>query len=141
MRPRENTRPIWLTRATKTLHGESSHSFNAGVDFELFGSRLSGSAEYFSRKTVDLLYSKDVPLSAGNPTGYYPVNVGSIVNNGFEVTLEGILINTDALQWSLNMNLSHYRNRILALDSSVSEEGIKEETTYIRSEDRCMRHT
>lgn len=112
-------------KGNEDLTWESSHSFNAGVDFELFGSRLSGSAEYFSRKTVDLLYSKDVPLSAGNPTGYYPVNVGSIVNNGFELTLEGILINTDALQWSLNMNLSHYRNRILALDSSVSEEGIK----------------
>lgn len=112
-------------KGNEDLTWESSHSFNAGVDFELFGSRLNGSAEYFSRKTVDLLYSKDVPLSAGNPTGYYPVNVGSIVNNGFELTLEGILINTSAMQWSLNMNLSHYRNRILSLDPSVSEEGIK----------------
>lgn len=112
-------------KGNEDLTWESSHSFNAGVDFELFGSRLNGSAEYFSRKTVDLLYSKDVPLSAGNPTGYYPVNVGSIVNNGFELTLEGILINTSSMQWSLNMNLSHYRNRILSLDPSVSEEGIK----------------
>lgn len=112
-------------KGNEELTWESSHSFNAGVDFELFGSRLSGSAEYFSRKTVDLLYSKDVPLSAGNPTGYYPVNVGSIVNDGFEITLEGLLINTSAMQWSLNTNLSHYRNRILSLDSSVSEEGIK----------------
>lgn len=112
-------------KGNEDLTWESSQSFNAGVDFEFFGSRLNGSAEYFSRKTVDLLYSKDVPLSAGNPTGYYPVNVGSIVNNGFELTLEGILINTSAMQWSLNMNLSHYRNRILSLDPSVSEEGIK----------------
>ena len=112
-------------KGNEDLTWESSHSFNAGVDFEFFGSRLNGSAEYFSRKTVDLLYSKDVPLSAGNPTGYYPVNVGSIVNNGFELTLEGILINTSEMQWSLNMNLSHYRNRILSLDPSVSEEGIK----------------
>ena len=112
-------------KGNEELTWESSHSFNAGVDFEFFGSRLNGSAEYFSRKTVDLLYSKDVPLSAGNPTGYYPVNVGSIVNNGFELTLEGILINTSDMQWSLNMNLSHYRNKILSLDPSVSEEGIK----------------
>ena len=112
-------------KGNEDLTWESSHSFNAGVDFEFFGSRLNGSAEYFSRKTVDLLYSKDVPLSAGNPTGYYPVNVGSIVNNGFELTLEGILINTIDMQWSLNMNLSHYRNKILSLDPSVSEEGIK----------------
>ena len=112
-------------KGNEDLTWESSHSFNAGVDFELFGSRLNGSAEYFSRKTVDLLYSKDVPLSAGNPTGYYPVNVGSIINDGFEISLEGIVINTQNLQWSLTMNLSHYRNRILSLDPSVSEEGIK----------------
>ena len=112
-------------KGNEDLTWESSHSFNAGVDFELFGSRLNGSAEYFSRKTVDLLYSKDVPLSAGNPTGYYPVNVGSIVNDGFEITLEGIVINTSDVQWNLNMNLSHYRNRIISLDPSVSEEGIK----------------
>ena len=112
-------------KGNEDLTWESSHSFNAGVDFELFGSRLNGSAEYFSRKTVDLLYSKDVPLSAGNPTGYYPVNVGSIINDGFEMSLESIVINTSDVQWSLNMNLSHYRNRILSLDPSVSEEGIK----------------
>ena len=112
-------------KGNEDLTWESSHSFNAGADFELFGSRLNGSVEYFSRKTVDLLYSKDVPLSAGNPTGYYPVNVGSIVNDGFEITLEGIVINTSDVQWNLNMNLSHYRNRIISLDPSVSEEGIK----------------
>ena len=112
-------------KGNEDLTWESSHSFNVGADFELFGSRLSGSAEYFSRKTTDLLYSKDVPLSAGNPTGYYPVNVGSIVNDGFEITLDGVVINTGELEWKLNMNMSHYRNRIVALDSSVSEEGIK----------------
>lgn len=111
-------------KGNDALTWETSHSFNAGFDFELFGSRLNGSAEYFSRKTVDLLYSKDVPLSAGNPTGYYPVNVGSIVNNGFEINLDGILIDAAFVQWSWNMNISHYRNRILSLDSSVSEKGI-----------------
>ena len=53
------------------------------------------------------------------------MNVGSIVNDGFEITLEGIVINTSDVQWNLNMNLSHYRNRIISLDPSVSEEGIK----------------
>ncbi|MBR2857582.1 MAG: SusC/RagA family TonB-linked outer membrane protein, partial [Bacteroidales bacterium] len=107
------------------LTWESSHAFNAGVDFELFGGYLNGSVEFFSRKTVDLLYSKDVPLSSGNPTGYYPVNVGSILNDGFEAALGGYILSTRDIQWAWNINLSHYRNRILSLDSSVSEEGIK----------------
>ena len=112
-------------KGNEELTWESSHSFNIGADFEMFGNRLNGSIEYFSRKTVNLLYSKDVPLSSGNPTGYYPVNVGSIVNNGFEASLDGIIISNGEVSWSWNMNISHYRNRIVALDPSVSEEGIK----------------
>ena len=112
-------------KGNEDLTWESSQSFNIGIDFELFGSRLNGSIEYFSRKTTDLLYSKDVPLSSGNPTGYYPVNVGSILNRGFEATLYGDILNTRKVQWSWNLNVSHYHNEILSLDSSISEEGIK----------------
>ena len=112
-------------KGNEELTWESSHSFNAGVDFELFGGYFNGSLEFFSRKTADLLYSKDVPLSAGNPTGFYPVNVGSILNNGFELALGGYFISTRNVQWSWNSNFSHYKNKILTLDSSVSEEGIK----------------
>ena len=112
-------------KGNEELTWESSHSFNAGIDFELFGGYFTGGVEFFSRKTVDLLYSKDVPLSAGNPTGFYPVNVGSILNEGVEFALGGYFVSTRDIQWSWNANFSHYRNEILSLDSSVSEEGIK----------------
>ena len=112
-------------KGNEELTWESSHSFNVGADFELFGGYLNGTVEYFSRKTSDMLYYKDVPLSAGNPTGQYPVNVGSVKNSGFELSLDGNIINTKNVQWSWNVNLSHYKNVILELDSSVSEEGIK----------------
>ncbi len=111
-------------KGNEELTWESSHSFNVGADFELLGGYLNGSIEYFSRKTTDLLYSKDVPLSSGNPTGYYPVNVGSIVNNGVEIALYGDIFNTRKVQWSWNVNLSHYSNRITSLDESIGEEGI-----------------
>ena len=124
----EDTGEYSLTLAYKgnpDLTWESSQSFNIGIDFEIFGSYLNGNIEYFSRKTTDLLYSKDVPLSSGNPTGYYPVNVGSILNSGFEAALYGDILNTRKISWSWNLNMSHYRNEILSLDSSVSKEGIK----------------
>ena len=111
-------------KGNSSLTWESSQSFNIGIDFEILTGLLRGSMEYFSRKTVDLLYSKDVPLSSGNPTGYYPVNVGSIANNGFEFSFDGIIMNREDLLWTWNLNMSHYRNRILSLDSSVSEKGI-----------------
>ena len=112
-------------KGNEELTWESSHAFNVGVDFELFKGKLNGTVEYFSRTTSDLLYSKDVPLSSGNPTGMYPVNVGSILNSGVEVTLGGNIINTKNVQWDWNFNISHYKNKILSLDESVSEEGIK----------------
>ena len=112
-------------KGNEELTWESSQSFNCGADFELFAGYLNGSIEYFSRKTTNLLYSKDVPLSSGNPTGYYPVNVGSILNRGFEVSLYGDIINTRKAKWTWNLNMSHYVNRILDLDESVAEDGIK----------------
>ena len=112
-------------KGNEELTWETSKSFNVGFDFELFNGYLNGTAEYFSRKTVDLLYSKSVPLSAGNPTGKVPVNVGSILNDGFELTLDGNIINTKNVQWSWNANFSHYKNTILELDPSVSEKGIR----------------
>lgn len=111
-------------KGNEELTWESSHSFNVGADFEFFNGYLNGSVEYFSRTTSDLLYSKDVPLSSGNPTGFYPVNVGSINNSGFEITLDGNIFNTKDVQWSWNLNISHYKNTILSLDSSIPEEGI-----------------
>lgn len=112
-------------KGNEELTWESSHSFNVGLDFELFSGYLNGSVEYFSRQTSDMLYYKNVPLSAGNPTGEYPVNIGSVRNAGFEVTLDGNIINTKNVQWTWNINASHYKNEILSLDDSVSEEGIK----------------
>lgn len=112
-------------KGNEKLTWESSHSFNLGVDFEFLNGIVNGSMEYFFRKTVDLLYSKDVPLSSGNPTGYYPVNVGSIVNDGFEFSFDGIALKRGEVELRWNLNMSHYRNRITELDSSVSEEGIK----------------
>ena len=124
----ETTKEYSLTleyKGNDELTWESSHSFNAGADFELFNGYLNGSVEYFTRATSDMLYYKDVPLSAGNPTGQYPVNVGSVKNEGVEVVLGGNIINTNKVQWEWNVNASHYRNVIMSLDDSVSEEGIK----------------
>ncbi|MCF0174170.1 MAG: TonB-dependent receptor [Bacteroidales bacterium] len=106
------------------LTWETSKSFNIGAEFEFFKGYLNGSIEYFSRKTVDLLYNKDVPLSSGNPTGYVPVNVGSVLNNGVEITLDGQFIRRKNFDWKWNLNLSHYANKIIALDPSIPEEGI-----------------
>ena len=112
-------------KGNEDLTWETNMSFNAGVDFELFNGYLNGTIEYFNRDTKDLLYSKSVPLSSGTPTGSMPVNVGSIRNRGFEAALDGAIIRTRDIQLNWNVNVSTYKNTILELDESVSENGIR----------------
>lgn len=123
---------VMTEKGNEELTWETSRSFNVGVDFALFNNRLSGTVEYFSRKTIDMLYFKDTPLSSGIVTGYIPVNVGSMINKGVELNLDGTIIKTKDIEWSMNLNLTHYKNEILELDPSVSEEGIKESTRILK---------
>lgn len=89
---------------------------NVGVEFDLFDSRLTGSFDYYNKKTTDLLFWLSVPESAGS-RGYYG-NVGDIRNSGVELSLQGALIRTKDIDWSIQMNLAHNKDKILKLPES-----------------------
>ena len=112
-------------KGNENITWETSYAFNTGFDFAFFGDRLGGSIEYFNRTTVDLLYNKTVPNSSGITSGYIPTNVGSILNHGLELDLYGTIIASRNVVWSANLNLTHVTNRILALDDSVKDTGIR----------------
>ena len=107
------------------LKWESNESYNIGIDFGLFKGYLNGSVEFYNRKTTDLLFNKAVPASSGNPTGQFPLNVGSLRNLGFEITFDGLFYKTKKFEWAWNINASHYKNEILSLDESIAEDGQK----------------
>ena len=118
-------------KGNEDLTWEKSKAYNIGFDFSLFKGRLTGTLEYFNRKTSDLLYYKPVPLSAGNPTGEYPTNVGKITNKGVEFNVVGTIIRNADITWTANLNLTHYKNVVDELDESVRENGIKYSTSII----------
>ena len=120
-------------KGNEELTWEKSHALNVGFDFDLFKSRLSGTIEYFVRKTTDMLFYKDFPLSAGYGSNIQlPVNVGSVMNHGIEIDLEGVLVRTQDYKLTLNANLAHYKNKILSLDPQYKEEGIKYSNSILR---------
>ena len=119
-------------KGNEDLTWESSHSFNIGFDFSLLKNRLNGTIEYFSRKTSDMLYFKDVPLSSGNVTGFVPTNIGSMTNKGIEFNLDAVIVKTKDLKWNLNLNMTHVKNEITELDPSVEKEGIKTGSRILR---------
>ena len=123
--PETKTYSLRLTyKGNPEITWETNANLNAGVDFELFGGRLNGSVEAFTRTTRDLLYSKDVPLSAGNPTGSIYVNVGELKNTGIEASFDGSIISNKNFLWTWNANVGHYKNEFTKLDESVPEEGL-----------------
>ena len=83
-----------------------------GVEFS-FLNRISGSFEYFYRKTTDMLFSFSVAPSLGY-SSYYD-NVGDLYNAGEELELNFNIINKKNVRWDLNFNATHLKNRITML--------------------------
>lgn len=100
-------------KGNSDLTWETVGEFNTGLEFSLWKSRLSGSFEFFSRKTSDMLYSFSLPVSSGY-TSYYD-NIGDMINNGIEFSLNGDIIRTKDLVWSVNMNITHVHNYVSSL--------------------------
>ena len=95
--------------ANPDLKWEKTGMFNLGLDFAFFGSRLSGTIEYYVKKTSDLIYS--YPVSTNRyQYGYMTANVGDITNKGIELTLNAVPVKTKDFTWNTTLNLSHNKN-------------------------------
>lgn len=101
------------TKGNPDITWETNLNFNTGVDFELFNGRVGGSVEYFYRKTKDMLFFFNVPLSLGY-SGYYD-NIGDMRNSGIEVAVDAVLLQRKNVVWDVNANLTHYTNKITML--------------------------
>lgn len=100
----------------KNITWETTTNFNIGTEFSFFKGRLSGSFDFYTKKTTDLLFWLNVPESQGT-RGYYN-NIGDIRNTGVELTLTGHIFRTKDFDWSITANLAHNKTKILKLDSS-----------------------
>ena len=95
---------------------ETTNNMNVGLEFSLFNRRLSGSIDFYNKKTTDLLFWLNIPESSGT-RGYYD-NIGDIRNRGVELTLQGSVIRTKNIDWNLQFNIAHNKDVILSLPDS-----------------------
>lgn len=99
------------------LKWEKNRAFNVGLDLT-FLDRISVTFDYYVRSTSDLIY--DLPVSA--VPGYFsgdspylptsPKNVGSLRNNGYEVTITSNNIQTKDFSWTTSLNFGHNHNKL-----------------------------
>lgn len=104
---------VFLNKGNPEITWETNTNFNAGVDFDFWKGRLSGTVEYFYRLTSDMLFFFATPISIGY-SGYYD-NIGDMRNSGLEVALNAGLIRNRNVNWDVYLNFTHYRNKVIML--------------------------
>jgi TonB-linked SusC/RagA family outer membrane protein len=93
------------------LRWEKTHSFNAGIEGELFSGALNLSVDYYHRYGVDLIAPQSLALESGFYTTMH--NWASIKNQGVEIGLGSRNIHTKTFSWFTNFNLSYNVNKVL----------------------------
>ena len=101
------------TLGNPDLGWEKTKQINYGIDFSFVNSRISGTLEYYTSDTTDLLLKRSVPT----PTGYRDTyeNVGETEGEGVELTLNTINVRAKDFEWSSNLSFSYQQSKIVSL--------------------------
>lgn len=107
-----------VSNANPDLKWEVAKEFNVGLDWSLWEDRLSGSIDFYHKKTSDMLYDYAVP----SPPNLYTsttANVGKMRNTGIEVMVQGTPIRTKDFEWNSQVTLQHNSNKLLSLSNDL----------------------
>jgi TonB-linked SusC/RagA family outer membrane protein len=105
-----------LSYVNPNLKWETTRQLDIGFDVSLFNRRISLTADYYNKKTYDLLLSTPIPTTSGFSSTW--LNVGNIANHGFEFDLRTTNI-TGVITWNSIVNFSVNRNKITNLNTST----------------------
>jgi TonB-linked SusC/RagA family outer membrane protein len=101
------------------LEWEKTNQLNIGFDLGLFRNKITLSAEYYRRKTNNLILAVPIPPSYGFINNTVNQNVGAMTNNGFELQL-GYNKREGKFKWNASTNLSIIKNKVTRLAEGVS---------------------
>lgn len=112
--------PVYARGYNPDLTWETTTSYNAGLDFGFFNNRITGSIEYYTRKTTDLLAYVAVPAGSST-TNMLNRNIGSLENYGVEFNIAAKPIVTNDFTWTLSYNVGWNHNEITELTTGASQ--------------------
>ena len=121
-----------IYKGNPDLTWEKSNAYNIGIDFGLFNHKLSGTIEYYGRKTSDMLYYR--PVAASNGYSEIPMNIGSVTNSGIEVELNYQIMNRRNFKWDVFFNATTVKNEINELHPDLNGEWISGSSMYKEGE-------
>ena len=110
---------IFSTKGNPEITWETNTNINAGLEFSILKSRVTGDLEVFNRKTTNMLFPTPVAPSQGYSSIYK--NVGNMSNIGFEGDFNFGIIRTKNIQWDVNANFTWLKNTVDMLVDSVKD--------------------
>lgn len=99
--------------ANPNLKWEQTAQFNVGLDYGLFDNVLTGSIEYYTKRTTDLLLRVVVPQPAVASDRLE--NVGEVRNRGVELALDALALDRPNLTWRAGLTFAADRNEVVSL--------------------------
>ncbi|MFK5974365.1 MAG: SusC/RagA family TonB-linked outer membrane protein, partial [Flavobacteriaceae bacterium] len=98
------------------LGWEVSKTVDIGLDYGLFNNRISGSFDWFSTKTSDILLESALPPTSGY--SFILENIGSTQTSGLEFNVNAAIVdnNDGGFTWDLGFNIAGYKEEITALN-------------------------
>ena len=112
------------------LKWETTSTYNVGLDWGILDQRLSGSVDWYYRKTTDLLNYAPLSSMAGYKNQAWQ-NIGSLKNTGVEAAITWRAIQTKDWFWTMTYNFTYNKNEITDLNG-VSENGAPVVNTNIK---------
>ncbi|MCT4600143.1 MAG: SusC/RagA family TonB-linked outer membrane protein [Marinifilaceae bacterium] len=104
--------PSSITPANPSIKWQRKTDISFGLDFALFDNRFSGTINYYTNTTKDLLDDMNLPISTGKLK--VKANVASVRNEGLELSFNTVNIKTEDFRWTTNFNISLNRNNVIS---------------------------
>jgi TonB-dependent starch-binding outer membrane protein SusC len=101
------------------LRWEQTAQLDIGFDLSILKNRISLTADYYHKKTTNLLLN--VPISQVSGYGSVTTNIGSVQNKGIELALNALIIDKKDFSWNASVILASNKNEILALGTTNSD--------------------
>lgn len=118
----------------KDLKWETSTEYNFGLDFGFLGGRINGSIDLYQKTSKDLLYEVFLPLESGG--GSMITNIGSVRNQGVEISLSTVNVQTKDWRWETTFTFATNKNKVREINGTgdrVLSSGITTGSLFIGS--------
>lgn len=105
-----------LSPENQSIRWETTRNYNLGLDYALFNDRISGSLDWYNKRSTDVFGEFDADPTSG--FNQYNANTSTISNKGFEVMVNTVNLKSSRFSWLTQLTASFNQNKVLAVKAT-----------------------